>query len=222
MDKETLRSILSTEYQPAFWRQVLTDVFGATNLFQQPIPIVLPANELAENSFELGSFETADGRIVGLYQIDLKPNVRIGQNRVGVRSLLRSIYKYDVDAALVVFVQNDKWRLSLISEIRVLEMPLEMEVSRIIGKMPFVWLAIADEPGADSMRGYIERSAIALLSNFAKPPVDAPSSEWLGHCCNRERVRKSGLWNSNHVDESYDPAFLDLFEHLVAEMESRS
>jgi TaqI-like C-terminal specificity domain/Eco57I restriction-modification methylase len=34
---------------------------------------------------------------------------------------LRSIYKYDVDGALVVFAQGDKWRLSFISEIRVLD-----------------------------------------------------------------------------------------------------
>ncbi len=121
MDKKQLQSILSTGYQPAFWRQVLTDVFGVTRLNQQPQPIILPANDLAEAAFELGSFETTDERLVGLYRIDLKPNVRIGQNRVGLRSLLRNIYKYDVDAALVVFVQDDKWRLSLISEIRILD-----------------------------------------------------------------------------------------------------
>ncbi len=121
MDKQQLKAILSTNYQPAFWREVLTEIFGATNLFQQPLPVALPVNEFAESSFELGSFKTSDGRLVGLYQIDLKPNVRIGQNRVGLRSLLRSIYEYDVDAALVVFVQDEKWRLSLISEIRVLD-----------------------------------------------------------------------------------------------------
>lgn len=119
MNKEQLRSILSDKYDLASWRQVLTEVFGATGLFQQPKPITLPANDLAESSSELGSFKTSDDRLVGLYQVDLKDSVRIGQNRVGLRKLLRNIYKYDVDAALVVFVQNDKWRLSLISEIRV-------------------------------------------------------------------------------------------------------
>lgn len=119
MNKEQLRSILSDRYDLASWRQALTEVFGATGLFQQPKPITLPPNDLAESSSELGSFETSDDRLVGLYQIDLKDNVRIGQNRVGLRRLLRNIYKYDVDAALVVFVLNDKWRLSLISEIRV-------------------------------------------------------------------------------------------------------
>ena len=54
----------------------------------------------------------------------------------------------------------------------------------------------------------MERDAIALLSIYRKEPLDAPSSGWLGHHCDRERVRSSGLCNSNHVDEAYDPAFL--------------
>jgi hypothetical protein len=104
------------------------------------------------------------------------------------------------------------------AEIRVTEQTLERQVSEVIRAMPFVWLAIGDEPGPHSLRGYIERNSIALLSNFGKKPLDSPSAEWLGKYCSRERVQKSGLWNSNHVHEQYDPAFLDLLEQLVAGM----
>jgi type I restriction-modification system DNA methylase subunit len=121
IDKDALRSILSTGYQSAFWHDVLTDIFGARELLQRPKPITLPPNDLARAAFELGSFETADDRLVGLYQVDLTDKPRIWQNRVGLRLLLRNIYKHDVDAALVVFVQGEKWRLSLISEIRILD-----------------------------------------------------------------------------------------------------
>ena len=100
--------------------------------------------------------------------------------------------------------------------VRETERVLECEVSQTIGKMPFIWLAIDDEPGPDSRRGYIERNSIALLSNYRKSPLDPPSKEWLGRCCDRERVRGSGLWNSNHVDETYDPAFLDELDRLVS------
>jgi hypothetical protein len=31
----------------------------------------------------------------------------------------------------------------------------------------------------------------------------------------RERVRQSGLWNNRHVDETYDPRFLDVFESIL-------
>lgn len=122
MDKQQLDSILKNSYNPPLWRQVLTDVFGARNLNQKPQPIMLPSNgkELAKEAFELGFFNTTDDRIIGLYQINLTDKPQIWRNRVGLRELLRNIYKYDVDGALVVFVQNDKWRLSFISEIRVL------------------------------------------------------------------------------------------------------
>ncbi len=100
-------------------------------------------------------------------------------------------------------------------EIRDTEHDLEVLVSMTIGQMPFLWLGIEDDPGPASLRGYIERNAIALLSNYNKPRLDPLSGNWLGLSCPRERVRLSGLWNSNHVDESYAPAFLTTLEQLV-------
>ena len=92
----------------------------------------------------------------------------------------------------------------------------------MIGVMPFLWLAIDDDAGPESLRGFIERNSIALLSNMGKEPLDAPSPNWLGHRCDRVRVRGSGLWNNNHVEEAYDSRFLDTFEKLVDEMEDAS
>ena len=95
------------------------------------------------------------------------------------------------------------------------EKPLEIDVSSYIRQMPFLWMAINDAPGDRSHRGIIERGCIALLSNFNKPPIDPPSAAWLGSHSDRERIWRSGLWNSNHVDEDYDPAFLQVFERHV-------
>ena len=81
--------------------------------------------------------------------------------------------------------------------------------------MPFLWLDIDDPPSRDSLRGRIERNAIALLSNLNKPALDAPSPGWRGHHSDRPKVRQSGLWNNNHVDEGYDPSFLRDLEDLV-------
>ena len=103
--------------------------------------------------------------------------------------------------------------------IRDSEQPLEKRVSDTIGQMPFLWLAIIDDPGPRSLRGYIERNTIALLSNYRKPALDPPSAQWLGQYCDREKVRYSGLWNQNHVDETYDPTFLDELARLVSVME---
>lgn len=102
-------------------------------------------------------------------------------------------------------------------EIREQEEALERDVSKLIRAMPFIWLAVDDEPGPDSDRGFIERNSIALLSNFDGVPLDPASPTWLGHACERGegRVKRSGLWNQNHVGENHDPAFLDTFENRV-------
>ncbi len=100
--------------------------------------------------------------------------------------------------------------------IRKSERAVEARVSDYVGAMPFLWLAVDDPSGADTCRGYIERNSIALLSNVAKPAIDAPSPHWLGSHCPRDRVQRSGLWNQNHVEEAYDPSFLYTLDHLVS------
>ncbi len=113
----------------------------------------------------------------------------------------------------------DNRRNTASHDVRESEKTLERAVSKVIGDMSLLWVAVEDEPGPDSLRGYIERNAIALLSNYGKQSIDPPSRSWLGRHCNRERVRTSGLWNSNHVDEGYDPPFLDTFATLVKQVE---
>ena len=61
--------------------------------------------------------------------------------------------------------------------------------------------AVRVDAGPDSLRGFIKRNSIALLSGYVETPVDPPSLDWLGRYSTRERVRRSGLWNNNHVDE---------------------
>jgi hypothetical protein len=133
-----------------------------------------------------------------------------------------SIFRLIVGAALIKRDAHDypTWGEgnNASKDIRAAEVHMERAVSEVIRQMPILWLAIEDEAGPSSLRGRIERNSIALLSNFDKLPLDPPSPHWLGRHCDRERVQRSGLWNQNHVDENYDPAFLDELEHFVAEM----
>jgi hypothetical protein len=133
-----------------------------------------------------------------------------------------SIFRLIVGRALMLRDANifPTWGVgaSATRDIRDDEIELERIVSRVIGRMPFLWLNIPDAPGPESERGFIERNAIALLSNSSKTPIDMPAQQWLGHHSDRARVRASGLWNSNHVEEAYDPSFLDRLEVLIAEM----
>jgi len=102
-------------------------------------------------------------------------------------------------------------------EVREAEHYLECLVSQYIGRMRVLGVAVDDAASTESLRGIIERNAIGLLSNYSTPDdrIDAPSEQWLGWSCPKERIQRSGLWNSNHVDEGYNPAFLDMFASLI-------
>lgn len=101
------------------------------------------------------------------------------------------------------------------AELAVAEAPIETAVSEYLGRLPFLWLPIDDEPGPESLRGYIERNVIALTSSLHEPMVDPPSPSWLGLHSGRDKVRRSGLWNQRHVDENYEPLFLDVLEAAI-------
>lgn len=131
-----------------------------------------------------------------------------------------SIFRLHVGTALIAASHGETtvptWSQgqSASREIRGAEVQMEREVSKFIGAMSLLWLAIGDEASPTSDRSYIERNSIALLSG-PTGPLDLPSPAWLGRHSGREAIRRSGLWNVNYVDAVYDPRFLDIFAEYV-------
>ena len=109
------------------------------------------------------------------------------------------------------------------AEVTQAEADLETRVGLYIGDMPFLWLHVDDEPGPNSQRAAIESYAIRLLSGYRDPTdpiVDSPSPGWLGRCSDRDRVRRSGLWNNDHVNRIYDRSvFLNAMERWIDKTE---
>lgn len=102
-------------------------------------------------------------------------------------------------------------------EIRELELPHEVRVSKYLAKMTLLFVCVPDASESNSMMEDIERESIALLSGYREPSPDKPSSNWLGLQSTQE-VQRSGLWNSKHVKGGYSQAFLDDFEELIRDM----
>ncbi|MCC5948223.1 MAG: hypothetical protein JJT89_07175 [Nitriliruptoraceae bacterium] len=102
-------------------------------------------------------------------------------------------------------------RIRASPEVREGEVALEQAVSREIGAMPLLWLAVDDR----SDRAVIERDLIALLSNADRDVVDPASTTWLGHGADREAIRASGLWNVDHTRRTAEPEGLDLFRACI-------
>jgi len=132
-----------------------------------------------------------------------------------------SIFRLLVGQALI---NRDSWNFdswgignNAPPDVRECEKPLEKLVSQEIGKMPFLFVEIDDEPSPTSLRSRIERNSIALISRYHKL-VGWGDEEWLGKYSNRERVRNSGLWNNNYVGDEYDSSFLEDFETMIGKM----
>lgn len=131
-----------------------------------------------------------------------------------------SIFRLHVGTAILSQVSNERdistWGKgqNASKQVRDAEAELERQVSEYIGKLYVVGVEVDDAPGPTSDRAYIERNSIGLLSKAAKH-FDGPTEGWLGLCSDREVIRDSGLWNVDHVDFTYDPAFLDILERHI-------
>ncbi|MBI1667619.1 Eco57I restriction-modification methylase domain-containing protein [Capnocytophaga periodontitidis] len=116
-----LIQILSSPYRQEDWISFLKELFahnsGTGVILQKPQRIELSKSEKVKEAYELGNYETTEGRLIGIYQVNISEDMLLYRNKVGLRQLMKNIYKYNVDGVLVVFVQENKWRLSYISEI---------------------------------------------------------------------------------------------------------
>ncbi|MFI6578770.1 hypothetical protein ACIBFB_23535 [Nocardiopsis sp. NPDC050513] len=141
-------------------------------------------------------------------------------NRSGGGNHRASVFRHHVGAALI---GRDGGRNGLLEAWsapsrspawEIGEAEVERRVSERIGRMPVLWLPVPTRADGTSDRGFVERNCIALLSGTSGA-LETPSRSWLGHHAVSPRVRASGLWNVNHVDDPYDPAVLDLMRDLV-------
>ena len=139
------------------------------------------------------------------------PERRVGGHAGG------SIFRSLVGDALAWKLFGSSWR-----ETNIAAVEIEALVSRHICAMPFLWLNVDDTPGPDSLRSFIKRNAVALLSGYCEPALDPPSQDWLGSRVGPDHylVRASGLWNQKHVDQPYAPSFLDEMEKRVNKTKS--
>jgi hypothetical protein len=95
------------------------------------------------------------------------------------------------------------------------ERGLEQAVSKYLGELYVLLIAVPGASDKNNDRAYIEQNLIAALSNLCRP-LDPPSCDWLGLNSDKREIRKSGLWNVNHVEQLCDPNYLDVLEYYVS------
>ena len=153
--------------------------------------------------------------------------VRVGTHTGQTSTAWTRLFEHKIDYGRSVF--RDHVRAALRNRTKqrsAVSYHLEQFVSRYIGKMPFLWVKI-DEAKS---RKFIERNAVALLSNWCKRGlIDPPSKCWLGQhrydpsrtdlssqkLLNNRKVASSGLWNVQYVGNRYCTNFLEELNRFI-------
>lgn len=117
MNKEQLQGIFRQPYNAGMWQELLINLFGASEIRQTPSTLTSDTNEMVEG-FQLGLLTTTDRYEIGLFAFEIKQGHNLQLNRVGLRSLVKSYTRLQVDAAIVVFYDSTHWRLSFICDIK--------------------------------------------------------------------------------------------------------
>ncbi len=111
---EQLRCLFQSQFNLQDWNKFVLDVIKPTSYRQTPEP--LDFDPAIGNGYYLGQKKTSDNYEIGLFYLKLNNSVK--NRRVGLRQLVKPYLRFLVDAALVVFDDGDRWRLSFICDIK--------------------------------------------------------------------------------------------------------
>ncbi|MFA5598016.1 MAG: hypothetical protein WDA26_10675, partial [Pusillimonas sp.] len=117
-DKNDLRTLFQKPFNISKWIDILVNLFGAKEL--RATPESLGVQQEQGCGYYLGSLNTADNCKIGLFHYEITKG-SVAHKRVGLRNLVKSFINPmwgEFDTALVVFSDNDHWRLSYISDIK--------------------------------------------------------------------------------------------------------
>ena len=111
---EQLRCLFQSQFNLQDWNKFVLDVIKPTSYRQTPEQLDFDAS--IGNGYYLGQKKTSDNYEIGLFYLKLNNSVK--NRRVGLRQLVKPYLRFLVDAALVVFDDGDRWRLSFICDIK--------------------------------------------------------------------------------------------------------
>lgn len=101
------KSVIESRYNREAWEALLHDIFlSGANFRTTPIPVDAHSPLVAE-SLQLGTITLKDDNKIAVYEIKLSESVDIIENRVGIRNLLLSDWKFKGCAGAFIFCYRD-------------------------------------------------------------------------------------------------------------------
>lgn len=101
------KSVIESRYNREAWESLLHDIFlSGANFRTTPIPVDAHS-PLVSESLQLGTITLKDDNKIAVYEIKLSNSVDIVENRVGIRNLLFSDWKFKGCAGAFIFCYRD-------------------------------------------------------------------------------------------------------------------
>ncbi len=117
MNTKSLKQIFQSKFDyPTYCNEIVHNVFGCNDISTRPELLDTTAD--GDNSYYIGRQTDADGRELGFFYTRVAQGSDVRRKRVGLRKMIAPYLKYDVDAAIAVFVDEYHWRLSYICDMK--------------------------------------------------------------------------------------------------------
>ena len=117
MNTSIIRQIFQSKFDyPTYCNEIVHNVFGCNDISTRPELLDTTAD--GDNSYYIGRQTDADGRELGFFYTRVAQGSDVRRKRVGLRKMIAPYLKYDVDAAIAVFVDENHWRLSYICDMK--------------------------------------------------------------------------------------------------------
>lgn len=116
--KDDFKALFQAKFDYNKWFAMLKDFFKADELRTIAEPISDPAD--CDKGYYIGAINTSDSYRIGLFYYEIGHS-NVARKKVGLRNLVRTFINPNwgqFDAALAVFSDGKRWRLSLISDIK--------------------------------------------------------------------------------------------------------
>lgn len=116
MNTAIIRQIFQSKFDyPTYCNEIVHNIFGCNDIAIRPE--LLDATADGDECNYIGRMTDADGRELGFFYTRVATGSDVRRKRVGLR-MIAPYLKYDVDAAIAVFADENHWRLSYICDMK--------------------------------------------------------------------------------------------------------
>ena len=115
MNTVNLRRIFQSKFDyQTYCNDIVHSIFGCNDINKRPEQIKVTTE--GDKCYFIGRMTDAEGRELGFFYTQMASGGDVRRKRVGLRKLIAPYVRYEVDAAIAIFDDGTRWRLSYICD----------------------------------------------------------------------------------------------------------